>query len=78
MYDNSKQNNLTEYNDNELSTMVYNDEFLYSQRFSNHFIELLEDYFIFTSKQLEVLEDDIREELEALEELEDDIMGENE
>ena len=51
---------ITEYSDDELSLIVFNDECLYKMRRNRKsLIESLEDFFIFTSDQLEVLNNDL-------------------
>lgn len=52
---------LTDYSENELSLIVFNDEHLYNQRRRSYFIDELRQYFIFTDDQLEVLETDLKE-----------------
>lgn len=62
-----KKQDLTQYSDQELSLLVFNDEGLYRMRHNSQFIGMLNDLFIFTDEQLEVLEqdldDDLKEEL---------------
>ena len=53
---------LRQYSSRELSLWVYNDEFLYSQRFRSSFIDLVSDIFLYTDEQLEELINDIAEE----------------
>ena len=60
-------NNITEYSDQELSLMVFNDESLYNARHSIGFIEsIINELFIYTDEQLEVLEEDLKEDLEEI------------
>lgn len=56
---------LREYSDSELSLRVFNEEWLYKMRHYGRrgFIEILEEYFIFTQAQQDELEDDLEEEL---------------
>ena len=54
---------LTQYTDNELSMVVYNDQGLYSMRHDSDLISELEEVFTFTPCQLLVLLDDLRGEL---------------
>lgn len=60
-----KKQDLTEYSDQELSLMVFNDEDLYRMRRSFGFVEYLREVFIFTDDQLEVLKVDLREDAES-------------
>jgi len=54
---------LREYSDNELSMMVYNDEYLYNRRRnSRHFKELLDSMFLYTESQLDTLIADLDDE----------------
>jgi len=57
---------LTQYTDNELSMVVYNDSGLYSMRHDSGLISELEEWFNFTPCQLSVLLDDLEEELECI------------
>jgi len=50
---------LTQYNDNELSLVVYNDEGLYDMRRDSDLISVLEEYYIFTDTQLAKLIKDL-------------------
>jgi len=59
----SKQD-LTQYSDNELSLLVFNDEGLYKQRHRSYFIDDIKEFFIFTDEQLEVLQQDLQDELD--------------
>jgi hypothetical protein len=51
---------LTEYSDNELSLLVFNDEYLYRMRHHSGLYELLKDLFIY--EQLEQLKQDLENE----------------
>lgn len=53
---------LTEYSDNELSLLVFNDEWLYRQRNRRGFIDTLKEFFLFTDEQLETLKQDLEDE----------------
>ena len=53
---------LTQYTDNELSMVVFNDEGLYSMRHDSDLIAELEEVFTFTPCQLLVLLDDLKGE----------------
>jgi len=57
---------LTQYTDNELSLVVYNDSGLYSMRHDSDLISELEEVFTFTPCQLLVLLDDLKGELECI------------
>jgi len=57
---------LTQYTDNELSMVVYNDSGLYSMRHDSDLISELEEVFTFTPCQLLVLLDDLKGELECI------------
>jgi len=57
---------LTQYTDNELSMVVYNDQGLYSMRHDSDLISELEEVFTFTPCQLLVLLDDLKGELECI------------
>lgn len=59
-----KKQDLTEYSDNELSLVVFNDEYLYKLRRSKRsLLSEIEESFEYTPKQLEVLLNDIDEDL---------------
>ena len=59
-----EKTNLTNYNDDELSLQVFNNEYLYNQRYNvDDLITLLDDYFIYTEDQKDVLIEDIEEDL---------------
>jgi hypothetical protein len=60
-----KKEDLTIYNDEELSLRVFNDEGLYRMRKNSQLIGLLNDLFIFTEDQLEILEQDLKDDLES-------------
>ena len=55
---------ITMYSDDELSMIVFNDEFLYNGRHKSYFIKEIEEFFIYTPEQLEVLIQDIQDDLE--------------
>lgn len=58
-----RKQNLTEYSNNELSLMVFNDEYLYNRRHTSNFIDLLDELFIYNDEQLEVLQNDLNDDL---------------
>jgi hypothetical protein len=53
---------LTQYSENELSLLVYNDEWLYNRRRRNNLKDILDDLFVYTPEQLSVLTKDLEEE----------------
>lgn len=54
---------LTEFSENELSLMVFNDEYLYKMRRNKkNLIATLDDMYIYTDEQLEVLNNDLDED----------------
>lgn len=55
---------ITQYSDDELSLIVFNDEGLYRFRNSASLEDTLRDFFIFTDEQLQVLKDDLENEEE--------------
>jgi len=57
---------LTQYTDNELSMVVFNDSGLYRMRHDSGLISELEEVFTFTPCQLLVLLDDLKGELECI------------
>ncbi len=54
-----EKQDITMYSDNELSLIVFNDEYFYNHRHRRDLIPLLQDMFIFTDAQLRVLEEDL-------------------
>jgi len=56
---------LTGYGDDELSLMVFNDEYLYAERHGDNLVGLLEDYK-FTDTQMSVLKEDLESDLEEI------------
>tara|TARA_R100001530_G_C4296645_1_gene149403 strand:- start:302 stop:484 length:183 start_codon:yes stop_codon:yes gene_type:complete len=57
---------LTEYNNQELSLRVFNEEPLYLDRHSLNFIDSLREIFVFNSEQLEELKTDLEEDLKKV------------
>jgi len=57
---------ITEYSENELSLIVMNDESLYLERHKPDFIELIDEYFIYTDEQKSVLIEDLADELSEM------------
>lgn len=55
---------LTQYSDSELSLLVFNEEWLYNDRHKPWFIDSLEEFFIYSAKQLGELKQDIQADLE--------------
>ncbi len=53
---------LTEYSDNELSLMVFNEEWLYSMRGKPSLFDTIDEFFIYTDDQLEVLKQDLKDD----------------
>lgn len=54
---------ITEYSENELSLLVFNDEYLYRMRRNRRLlIASINDMFEYTEKQLEVLNQDLDDE----------------
>jgi hypothetical protein len=58
-----EKQDITLYSDNELSLIVFNDEYFYNHRHKKDLIPMLQDMFIFTGAQLKVLEEDLAEDL---------------
>lgn len=58
-----EKQNLREYSDNELSLVVFNDEYLYAIRHRRIFMQTIEKYFLYTEEQLEVLKQDLESDL---------------
>lgn len=50
---------LTEYSDQELSLLVFNDESLYNERHKRGFLNLIEELYIYTDEQMDVLKIDL-------------------
>lgn len=59
----NRKQDLTNYTDQGLSLVVFNDEGLYRMRRNTQFLEFLNDCFVFTEEQLEVLEQDLKDDL---------------
>lgn len=59
-----EKQDLRDYSENELSLIVFNDEYLYIRRHNIRFLEMLKSRFIFTEEQLEILKTDLEEEEE--------------
>lgn len=57
----SKQD-ITQYTDQELSLLVFNDESLYNIRNTEHLQNELDELFIYTPEQLSVLFDDLEDD----------------
>ena len=53
---------ITQYSDDELSLIVFNDEGLYRERKRASLEDTLREFFIFTDEQLQVLKDDLENE----------------
>lgn len=53
---------LTEFSENELSLLVFNDEYLYKRRNSRDFLIELDEMFLYTEEQLDALKSDLYEE----------------
>ena len=54
---------VTMHSDDELSLIVMNDEFFYTQRHDRGFLSLVSESFIYTSEQLDVLTQDLEDDL---------------
>ena len=55
---------ITIYSDNELSLIVFNDEYLYKLRHNERaLLETLNEFFIFNDEQLETLKDDLQDDV---------------
>jgi len=54
-----EKQDIREHSDQELSLLVFNDEYLYLRRHRSDFIELIKEMFIFTDEQLQVLIEDL-------------------
>ena len=63
---NLKHIDLTMYSDNELSLMVDNNECLYllAQESIESLLNMIDEFYIYTDRQLEVLKDDLNDELQ--------------
>lgn len=57
----SKQD-ITGYSENELSLLVFNDEYLYKMRRQRDFLNDIKKMFEYTSEQLEVLKQDLEDD----------------
>jgi hypothetical protein len=57
----SKQD-LTGYSENELSLIVFNDEYLYRVRCNRNLKDILNDHFTFTDEQFDVLQEDLNDD----------------
>ena len=56
---------LTNYSDDELSLMVFNDEYFYIERKNeDYLLALCNEEFIFTAEQLAVLKQDLADDRE--------------
>ena len=54
---------ITHYSDNELSLMVFNDEYLYSERTNEpYLIALINEQYKYTEEQMKVLKSDLEED----------------
>ena len=52
--------NLTQYTDNELSLMVFNDKYFYNERKNVEYLKaLISEEFIYTDEQMRVLDEDL-------------------
>ena len=60
---NLKHIDLTMYSDNELSLMVDNNECLYllAQESIESLLNMIDEFYIYTDRQLEVLKDDLND-----------------
>lgn len=54
------------YSVNELSLLVFNDEFLYQWRHTSRLIDIINDIYIYTDEQLEVLNEDLNQDLDEV------------
>ncbi len=61
---------LRRFSDDELSLMVFNDEYLYNRRFKGGLRRELESMFYFSAKQYKVLKADIEDDKKELEQYE--------
>jgi len=59
-------NDITMYSDDELSLMVDNNECLYllAQESIESLLNMIDEFYIYTDRQLEVLKDDLNDELQ--------------
>lgn len=53
---------ITNYSDEELSLIVFNDEILYLSRHNDNFFDLIDDEFIYTDEQKDVLIQDLSDD----------------
>jgi hypothetical protein len=53
---------ITMHSENELSLIVFNDEYLYTRRHSKFLVHTLKDLYKFTDEQMNVLINDLKEE----------------
>lgn len=59
-----QKTDLTEYSDDELSLMVFNDEYLYNLRDKwDSLKSTIDEFFTYTDNQLETLVDDIFDDM---------------
>lgn len=61
-----QRQDLTDYSDQELSLLVFNDEYLYTRRHSRGFKELIDSLFSYNIDQWQVLEQDLKDDLEEI------------
>ncbi len=59
----SEKQDLTQHSENELSLVVFNDEYLYNmRRFERRLFSHLEETYTYTKRQLAVLKQDLKED----------------
>jgi hypothetical protein len=66
---------LRRFSEDELSLMVFNDEYLYNRRFKGGLRRELESMFYFSAKQYKILKDDIASDKEEIEQYEKGILS---
>ena len=54
---------LTGYSDQELSLRVFNEEYLYDNRNRGGFLDMLDEFFIYTQTQKDELTQDLTDDL---------------
>lgn len=57
-----EKQDLREYSDNELSLIVFNDEYLYRMRHKEYLFEELDEFFLYTQDQLDTLKQDLEDD----------------
>jgi hypothetical protein len=56
----SNKTDITEYSENELRLLVFNDEYLYGMRHRRGFLDTIAEKYTYTELQLDVLKENLR------------------